>query len=38
VLVIDRQLRVRAANPSARRLLVAQAARCPSPLPSGRGR
>ena len=31
VLVIDRQLRVRAANPSARRLLVAQAARCPSP-------
>ena len=31
VLVIDRQLRVRAANPSARRLLVAQASRCPSP-------
>ena len=31
VLVIDRQMRVRAANPSARRLLVAQAARCPSP-------
>ncbi len=31
VLVIDRQLRVRAANPSARRLLVAEAARCPSP-------
>jgi len=31
VLVVDRQLRVRAANPSARRLLVAQAARCPSP-------
>jgi two-component system sensor histidine kinase PilS (NtrC family) len=31
VLVIDRQLRVRAANPAARRLLVAQAARCPSP-------
>jgi two-component system, NtrC family, sensor histidine kinase PilS len=31
VLVIDRQLRVRAANPSARRLLVAQVSRCPSP-------
>jgi len=31
VLVVDRQLRVRAANPSARKLLVAQAARCPSP-------
>jgi len=31
VLVIDRQMRVRAANPSARRMLVAQAARCPSP-------
>jgi two-component system sensor histidine kinase PilS (NtrC family) len=31
VIVIDRQLRVRAANPSARRLLVAQASRCPSP-------
>ena len=31
VLVIDRQLRVRAANPAARRLLVAQASRCPSP-------
>ena len=31
VLVIDRQLRVRAANPSARRLLVAHASRCPSP-------
>jgi two-component system, NtrC family, sensor histidine kinase PilS len=31
VLVIDRQLRVRAANPSARRLLAAQASRCPSP-------
>src|SRR5207249_4867728 len=31
VLVIDRQLRVRAANPAARRLLVAQAAHCPSP-------
>ena len=31
VLVIDRLLRVRAANPSARRLLVAQASRCPSP-------
>ncbi len=31
VLVIDRQLRVRAANPSACRLLVAQASRCPSP-------
>ncbi len=31
VLVIDRQLRVRAANPSARRLLVAQASRCPTP-------
>jgi len=31
VLVIDRQLRVRAANPSARRLLVAQVERCPSP-------
>jgi two-component system sensor histidine kinase PilS (NtrC family) len=31
VLVIDRQLRVRAANPSARRLLVAQLKRCPSP-------
>jgi two-component system sensor histidine kinase PilS (NtrC family) len=31
VLVIDRQLRVRAANPSARKLLVAQLAHCPSP-------
>jgi two-component system sensor histidine kinase PilS (NtrC family) len=31
VLVIDRQLRVRAANPSARRLLVANVDRCPSP-------
>jgi two-component system sensor histidine kinase PilS (NtrC family) len=31
VLVIDRQLRIRAANPSARKLLVAQAAHCPSP-------
>jgi two-component system sensor histidine kinase PilS (NtrC family) len=31
VLVIDRHLRVRAANPSARKLLVAQAGRCPSP-------
>ena len=31
VIVVDRQLRVRAANPSARRLLVAQASRCPSP-------
>ena len=31
VIVVDHQLRVRAANPSARRLLVAQAARCPSP-------
>jgi len=31
VIVIDRQLRVRAANPAARRLLVAQASRCPSP-------
>jgi two-component system sensor histidine kinase PilS (NtrC family) len=31
VLVIDRQLRVRAANPAARSLLVAQRKRCPSP-------
>ncbi|HEX4509762.1 MAG TPA: ATP-binding protein [Burkholderiaceae bacterium] len=31
VLVIDRQLRVRAANPSARRLLVAEVERCPAP-------
>jgi two-component system sensor histidine kinase PilS (NtrC family) len=31
VLVVDRHLRVRAANPSARRLLVAQAGRAPSP-------
>jgi len=31
VIVVDHQLRVRAANPSARRLLVAQASRCPSP-------
>ncbi|HEX7640343.1 MAG TPA: ATP-binding protein, partial [Burkholderiaceae bacterium] len=31
VLVIDRQLRVRAANPSARRLLVADSARVPGP-------
>jgi two-component system sensor histidine kinase PilS (NtrC family) len=31
VLVVDRHLRVRAANPAARRLLVAQAGRCPSP-------
>jgi two-component system sensor histidine kinase PilS (NtrC family) len=31
VIVIDRQLRVRAANPSASRLLVAQALRCPTP-------
>jgi two-component system sensor histidine kinase PilS (NtrC family) len=31
VIVIDRQLRVRAANPSASRLLAAQALRCPSP-------
>ncbi|MET0383228.1 MAG: ATP-binding protein, partial [Burkholderiaceae bacterium] len=31
VLVIDRQLRVRAANPSARRLLAADVERCPSP-------
>ncbi len=31
VLVVDRQLRVRAANPSARRLLVSHHRRCPSP-------